>query len=247
MENRIEYLGNTITVEVSKDHTFGEDALLLAQFAAPHAANHVCDLGTGCGILPLLWCRELPSLQVAALEIQPEAAEMARRSVQRSGVTGNVRIYTADLRRWRDILSPESQDLVTMNPPYFAERTGGVSRSEAVRLARHEGVGCTMKDIVDAARSLLRSGGHFCLCHRPERLCDVFEALRSAELEPKRLRFIQADAGSAPWLFLCDAKKGGKPGLDILPPFYQKSSDGSPSKEQTELYKLYRETINSKK
>lgn len=244
MDSHLESLGRNIVIEVSRDFSFGEDALLLAQFAAPRATDRVCDLGTGCGILPLIWCRDCPELRVEALEIQSEAADMARRSVKRCGVSGNVHIYTADLRRWRETLPPGTQDLVTMNPPYFAANSGGVSLSETQRVARHEGVGCTLTEVAGAAGGLLRHGGRFCLCHRPERLCDVLEKLRTAELEPKRLRFIQADAGSSPWLFLCEARKGGKPGLCVLSPFYQKDPDGKPSKEQLEIYKMYNRNIN---
>lgn len=244
MSPHLESLGEGITIEVSRDFSFGEDALLLARFAAPRAADRVCDLGTGCGILPLVWCRDCPDLRVEALEIQPEAADMARRSAKRCGFSENIHIYTADLRCWREALSPGSQDLVTMNPPYFAANTGGVSLSEAQRVARHEGVGCTLTEIAKAAGGLLRHGGRFCLCHRPERLCDVLEKLRAAGLEPKRLRFVQANAGSAPWLFLCEARKGGKPGLCVLSPFYQKDADGAPSKEQKELYRLYYNNLN---
>lgn len=247
MNSRFEYLGNNISVEVTRECTFGEDALLLAQFAEPHPGDRVCDLGTGCGILPLLWCRDHPELKITAVEIQPTAAEMARRSVQRCGLSDTIQIYNADLRFWREIFPPESQNLVTMNPPYFAVRTGEISQSEALRIARHEGVGCNLAEYTDAAHGLLRNGGRFCLCHRPERLCDVLEALRSAGLEPKRLRFIQADAQTAPWLFLCEAKKGGKPGLEIRPPFCQKNADGSLSKEQTILYKLYYDNMNIQK
>lgn len=239
LPTHLEPLGNGVTVEVSREFSFGEDALLLSQLSSPHASDRVCDLGTGCGILPLLWCRKHPALQVEAIELQIEGADLARRSVERCGFSGTVHVHTADLRRWREYLSPQSQDLVTMNPPYFAEKSGGVNSSEALRIARHEGVGCTLPEIAEAAGGLLKAGGRFCLCHRPERLCDVLEILRHAGLEPKRLRFVQADAVTVPWLFLCEARKGGKPGLSVLAPFFQKDQEGKPTKEQIELYNMY--------
>lgn len=244
MVSRLESLGGSITIEVSRDFSFGEDALLLARFAAPRAGDRACDLGTGCGILPLLWCRDLPGLKIAAIEIQYEAAAMARRSAERCGLGENIRVYTADFRLWKEIISPGTQDLVAMNPPYFAENSGGAGLSEAQRIARHEGVGCTLSDAAKAAGGLLRHGGRFCICHRPERLCDVLEKLRAEGMEPKRLRFVQADAGSPPWLFLCEARKDGRPGLRVLAPFCQKNPDGSPSEEQIKLYKKYYDDIN---
>ena len=60
-------------------------------------------------------------------------------------------------------------------------------------------------------------GGRFALCHRPERLADVFAALRAARLEPKRLAFVKHDAAAAPWLLLAEGRKNRRPGLVVEP------------------------------
>ena len=236
--NRFEEIGGGLSVEVSDDHGFTEDALLLARFASSRPDDHVCDLGTGCGIIPLFWCRNHNPPVITAVEIQKQAAEMAERSVDRSGMSGRVKVYHADLRDWRIFLKPGSQDVVTMNPPYFTPGSGGKSKTEAARIARHEGEGCTFQDAAQAASGLLRTGGRFCFCHRPERLCDVFAALRGIGLEPKKLRFLHAKADAAPWLFLCEARKGGSQGVIVLPPFIRNNPDGSPTSEQITLYNL---------
>ena len=228
-KTRFETLGGNMQIEVSDDCRFGEDALLLAEFTNVRSSDKICDLGTGCGILPLLWCRDHPGLFVQALEIQPEAAAMARFSVNRCGLSDSIAIHTADLRNWREVIPPGSQDIVTMNPPYFPAGTGNVSKSKAARIARHEGIGCTLGDAADAAYGLLRSGGRFCLCHRPERLCDVVIVLRNAGLEPKRMQLVQIRCDTPPWLLLCEARKGAKPGLTVLPPLIQKNTDSNQS------------------
>ena len=67
-----------------------------------------------------------------------------------------------------------------------------------------------------AASRLLKNGGRFCICHRPERLADLLSGLRACSLEPKRLRLLLAAPGDAvPWLVLCEAKKGAGPGLQM--------------------------------
>ena len=70
------------------------------------------------------------------------------------------------------------------------------NREPAARLARHE-TACTLADAAAAASRLLKSGGRFCLCLRPERLCDAMDVLRRARLEPKRLRLVSKNAQSA--------------------------------------------------
>ncbi|HOV41993.1 MAG TPA: hypothetical protein PLM59_09390 [Oscillospiraceae bacterium] len=48
-----EKLTNKIQVCVSKEHTFGTDAFLLYDFSNAKPKDLICDLGTGCGIIPL--------------------------------------------------------------------------------------------------------------------------------------------------------------------------------------------------
>ena len=57
-DEHIEYLSRDLGLIVSKEHTFGTDALLLADFASPKRYDVCCDFGTGCGIIPMLWCRD---------------------------------------------------------------------------------------------------------------------------------------------------------------------------------------------
>ena len=53
-EYTMEQLSDTLSICVTKDHRFGTDAFLLSDFAAPRRRDLACDLGTGCGIIPLL-------------------------------------------------------------------------------------------------------------------------------------------------------------------------------------------------
>lgn len=224
----------TMRVYTSAQHTFGTDAVLLAHFAAPRAKEQVCDLGTGCGILPMLW-RGKPALTVG-VEIQEEAAALARRAATENGLDERVRILCADWQDAPSLLGAGGFDRVTCNPPYFAAGTGAVNPADGARLARHESVGSALSDVTASAVRLLKFGGVFCVCYRPERLCDLMVVLRGAGLEPKRLQFVQQRADSAPWLVLCEAKKGGAPSLRLLPPLVLQNPDGTSSAAYREIY-----------
>ena len=101
--------------------------------------------------------------------------------------------------------------LAISNPPYFKAGSGGCGGP-----ARMEG-DCALEDWCAAAGRLLKNGGRFALVHRPERLCDLFAALRSAGLEPKRLRLLQHGPDCPPSAVLLEAVRQGRPGLEILP------------------------------
>lgn len=88
-----------------------------------------------------------------------------------------------------------------------------------------------------AASRQLRYGGRFCLCYRPQRLSQLFSALVENGLEPKRLRMVQKDPASAPWLVLCEGKKGAKPFLQVLPPLFIRGQEqGGFSEELVDIY-----------
>lgn len=218
----IKRLGPTGGVYVTPQYSFGSDAMLLAHFANPRGQKTICELGTGCGIISLLWCGGAPwmrrrPLEITAVEIQKPAAMLAARSVARNGLQEKIRVVNADWRRLDGVLDAGSFERVVCNPPYFPAQSGGVSEDDARRIARHEDGANALDDLCGAAARLLQNGGTFSLCHRPERMCDLLAALRRAGLEPKRIQLVQQEDESTPWLLLCEAKKGGKAGLQILP------------------------------
>ena len=214
---------------------FGADALFLARFASPRPGERVVDLGTGCGILPVLLLRDSAAAHVTGVEIQPAAAALARRSVARSGLDGRAAVLCASWTDLDGLLPREGFHLVVCNPPYFPPGSGRESASPAARLARHEQPG-TLDEVVAAASRLLRFGGRFCLCHRPERLADVVAALRRRGLEPKRLRMVQHDAAGAPGLVLLECRRGGKPGLRAEPTLLLYGPDGRETAEHRRAY-----------
>ena len=206
----LEPLGNGIRIIVSDLFRFSTDTIILADFAKPRKGIKAVDLGTGCGTIPLLWSRSDKTTSITAVELQPEGADMARRSVELNGLD-NISVVNADLKELKGVLPFGSFDLVCCNPPYKESGTGIKNPDGEKLLARHE-EGCTIGDICLAAKNLLQFGGRFVMCQRPERLADVLEAMRSNDLEPKRLRFFQQQPEKPPKLFLVEGRRGGKKG-----------------------------------
>ena len=219
-----EYLSPTLRLAVSEQHTFGTDALLLASFACPSPTERAADLGAGCGIIPFYWLRSGCRGKLYGIDIQANAYELMARSAALNENIDNFTPLCADLRELRGVIDAGSLDTVVMNPPYKPAGTGILSASETDRIARHE-TACTVDDVCESAAYLLRYGGKFSLCIRPERLCDVMCAMRARKLEPKRLRFVSQRAGKAPWLVLCEGRSGGRPGLTVMPELYVESEE----------------------
>ena len=237
---KLEPLGKDMSIIVSRAHTFGTDAILLADFSNPKKKETLCDLGTGCGIIPLLWSKKETG-DITAVDIQPAACGQLRRSLALNGLEDRVNVVNADLRALTGVLSFGSYDLVTMNPPYKPVGTGIESESEADKIARHETM-CTVDDAVKAAASLLRFGGRFCMCHRPERLCDIICSMRENKLEVKRIRFVCKHEGKAPWLVLVEGKRGAKSHVTVEKNLIMQNDDNTDSEEIQRIFFDYRQS-----
>ncbi len=236
-------LGGGKVIYVSSCHTFGTDAVLLADFAMARKRDNALDLGTGCGIIPLLWLSGEATAHATGLEIDPAAVELAEKSAEENGWSEKMTFVNADMREIKSHLKCESFDLITCNPPYFKAESGYISPENARANARTE-LTCTIDDVCRAASLVLKYGGRFCMCHRPERLTDVLLSMRQHKIEPKRLRFVQDRANKAPWLILVEGRKGSKSSLEIQAPLVMKNDDGTRTDEMKRIYGKYGEGFN---
>jgi tRNA1Val (adenine37-N6)-methyltransferase len=93
-------------------------------------------------------------------------------------------------------------------------------------IARHE-IMTTLQDVIAAASRLLSLGGRFATIYAVERLADMLVSMRTAQLEPKRMRMVHSNAGREAKLFLVEAIKGARPGLTVEAPLlvYHRAGD----------------------
>lgn len=209
MRTNREFIGPFTMRQQEGVFPLGSDSQALGGFAQVKRGEKVCDLGCGGGVLGLYLLAREPSLQVTGLELNETAADLARENFAANNLDAEV--VQGDLRNVRTLFPAGHFDLVVSNPPYFAAGSGysgGSTRMEET---------CTLDDVCAAAGWCVKNGGRFAVVHRPERLCDLFCALREHDMEPKRMCFVQS-RDLPPSAVLVEAYKQGKPGLTILPP-----------------------------
>ncbi len=210
------------------------DSVLLAHFAGGIRANKIIDIGCGAGVLTVLLSHARPSARVEGVEIQAESAALSRANLAENGFDPSA-VIEGDVREHRSFLKAGYYDLVVSNPPYFPVDSGYNAPADSRAIARDERC-LTLDQLCAAAKYLCRWGAAFALVHRPERLSEIFCALTKHGLEPKRLRMVQYKAGHAPNLVLIEARRGGKPGLNIEKPLILCAADGSESEEVRSIY-----------
>lgn len=217
-KEQFEFLGEEFFVAVSKEHRFGTDSLLLADFAKILHKDVVADFGVGCGIISVLICKKYKPKKVFAFDILKSATDLAEKSVKRSNLEKTVTIINKDIKK----LGVEYHDMfdkIVCNPPYFSLNSGKISDAITDRIIRHE-LTLTIDEVCSVALKLLRFGGSLFLSCCVERLSDVFFSMRKNCIEPKRLQFCAKNKDTAPWLFLVEGRKKGKPFLKVLPNYF---------------------------
>jgi len=214
---------------------FGTDAVLLADFASPRPRDRVVDLGAGTAVLPLLMSARSPSATFTAIELQPEMAGMAARSVALNRLEARIAVREADLRDAASLLGCGCADLVVCNPPYSRRGAALLNRDSTRALARHE-VSCTLADVAESAAKLLRNGGRLAMVFPTPRLLELLDAQRAVRVEPKRVRLIHQRVQDPPKLALLEGVKLARPALHWLPPLILRDEHGAYTAEARRIY-----------
>ena len=196
---------------------FGVDAVLLSGFARIRDKDCVLDMGTGNGIIPILLAAKTGADSIVGLEIQPDSADMAQRSVRLNNLEDRVRIVQGDIKEAVTLFGQQSFTAITCNPPYMIGQHGLINESRSMAIARHE-IACTLEDIIFQGSRLLRECGRFFMVHRPFRLVEIVVLFTKYGLEPKRMRFVQPYADKEPNLVLIEAVKGGRSRVTVEKP-----------------------------
>ena len=124
----------------------------------------VLDVGTGSGVIALTLAAELPQSDVSAVDVSPDALELAHQNAERLGLTERVHFFQSDL-----FATVEGAfDLIVANLPYIpGGEIAGLAREvqhDPVLALDGGPVGTEMiVRLIDQARAHLKPGGRLVL------------------------------------------------------------------------------------
>ena len=222
-------------IQNPKRFCFGMDAVLLSGFARAKKQERCLDLGCGNGIIPILMEAKTEGKHFTGLEIQPESADMAKRSVALNGLQDRIDIVEGDIKDASKIFGASSFHVVTTNPPYMTAQHGLTNLYEAKTIARHE-VLCNLEDIIRESARLLVPGGRFYMVHRPFRLAEIISLMVQYRIEPKRMRLVYPYVDREPNMVLIEGLRGGKSRMTVEKPLIVYKE---PGKYTDEIYDVY--------
>ncbi|MFC1799014.1 tRNA1(Val) (adenine(37)-N6)-methyltransferase [Thermodesulfobacteriota bacterium] len=217
-------------------YRFTVDAVLLASHVKPQAGDTIVDLGSGCGVIPLILSYRHPDIRVIGVEVQNELAEIASRNVVENQMADRVTILNQDMRS----LTKEQLDcpvnVVISNPPYWQVGASRLNPNSQRAVARHE-LKATLADVMDTAVRILVPSGKLIIIYPVDRMTDLITRMRSAAIEPGFFRTIHPLPDSAAKLILVEGVKGGRQGIRIASPLYITGPDGDYTDEMAEMFR----------
>jgi len=228
------FRGRLKIIQKKKGYRFSIDAAILAKHIRLRATDIAVDLGTGCGIIPLIISFQAPSAHIYGIEIQKDLADLASRNVQINQMGDKITIVHADMKDFKSYLRPGTVDVVFSNPPYRKVLAGRINPEEERAVARHE-IKATLSDVVSVAELLLKPSGRFVVIYPAARTIDLFVRMRALKLEPKRLRLIHPKQGTEAILVVAEGIKQGNPGLNVSSPLTIYEPGGGYTEEAREI------------
>ncbi|MBW2642213.1 MAG: methyltransferase [Deltaproteobacteria bacterium] len=122
--------GSILVKQHGAGYRFSLDAVLLAQHARPSPDDTVLDLGTGCGIIPLILAYRHPKIIIYGVEVQKELADIATLNIAENGMEDRITIHCKDLKRLKQDMTCGPVDLVVTNPPYMKVASGRLNPNQ---------------------------------------------------------------------------------------------------------------------
>lgn len=210
-------LGGLKIYQDEKLYCFTSDAILLSRFARVKSGDDVADFCSGSGIVGLHLYGLNSNLikSVTLFEMQKSMFDMSKKSIELNNLQSK---FFAHNVKVQDIPSSfnERFSLIVCNPPYMKCQAGQSSENPSIAVCKAE-IELSLQELISSIGKCLKFGGRTCIVHRADRLCEVISEMQKRNIEPKRLQIVCAK-NKAPYLILIEGVKGGKSGIEILPP-----------------------------
>lgn len=227
--------GRLSVIQPANGYRFSIDSVILAELSRPQPGDKVLDLGTGCGVIPLILAHRSADLQLIGVELQSSLAALAVENIQRNSMSDRVSILCRDMCDLSQKALGGVVDYIISNPPYRPAQSGRINPDRQKALARHE-LAMNLSQLMTTSRSLLRIGGRFILIYPSERLTDVMFQMRRNEIEPKRLHIIFSRQQDPAKLVVIEGVRAGRPGLQEISSFIIYRQDGQYTAEMARIF-----------
>jgi tRNA1(Val) A37 N6-methylase TrmN6 len=232
------FLGGRLRLrQLKSGHRAGHDAMLLAAATPAAPGDRVVDFGAGVGAAGLAVGRRVETIDLVLVEIDPTLAALARANAAANGIAADVVVLDVEASAESfaaSQLTPDSAEIVLMNPP-FNDAARHRASPDRARETAHVATATTLEGWVHAARRILRPKGVLTLIWRADGLAEVLSALErgfgSLEILP-----VHANLTAPAIRILIRAVKGGRAPTQIHASLLLNDESGVPKKWVQEIF-----------
>lgn len=191
---------------------FGTDSMILGSWVQGKNIQNVLDIGTGTGALALMAAQKFEDAIVDAVEIDPKAAEIARKNFAHSSFDFRLNLYE---QRFQDFAQDEifHYDLIISNPPYFepVNRNKGIGNEFGTKKEKAKStLELSFEDLVKGVNKLLHHNAKFAFILPNKQAGELEELFKVAGFYPARRLKIRSKAGGEVIRWACEMIKGAE-------------------------------------
>lgn len=236
-EETLTILNNMKIIQRNDFQNFTLDSVLLSDFVKINRkTKKILDIGTGCGIIPLILGNK-STAEIIGIELYNEMSKIAEKNIEYNNLSERIKIVNEDIRNYTKIFKKDEFDSIVTNPPYF-EYKGDINQTNNLKqlaFARHN-IDLTIDRIIEISSYLLKNRGSFSMVFRSDRLTEIVSLLTNYNLEPKRMRICYTKKKGNAKICLIEAIKDAKKGLIIEEAVYVYNEKGEKSIYIENLY-----------
>jgi tRNA1Val (adenine37-N6)-methyltransferase len=133
----------------------GTDSILLGAWTPCGDETRILDIGSGSGILALIMAQRNYRTEIDAIEIEPDAANLARKNVQLSPWSDQIHVFNSSVQDF-SVKTNNKYSLIISNPPFFTDSLKAPGKARNV--ARHNDT-LPVRDLLEITSKLLIEGG----------------------------------------------------------------------------------------
>ena len=236
-EETVTQFRNMKLIQRNDFQNFTLDSVLLGDFVKINRKiKKILDIGTGCGILPII-LHEKSNAYIVGVEIQEIMYRIAEKNMIKNNFERRVKIIHNDIKNYKKMFKKDEFDSIVSNPPYFDFKgdINQINNLEQVAKARHN-IDITLEEIIKISSYLLKNNGYFSMVFRSERLVEILEIMKQYRLIPKRMRNVYTKRNQNAKISLIEGIKNAKEGIKIESPIYIYNENNERSEYINKLY-----------
>ncbi|QJG67100.1 tRNA1(Val) (adenine(37)-N6)-methyltransferase [Mycoplasma phocoenae] len=245
-------LGYEDGLEIYQDKemfSYSVDTILLGNFASLNRrVKNILEVGTNNGALSIFMAQRGNNYVIDAVEIQPEAVELAKFNVSMNKLDSRINVIEADFNQYYKNYAKltgtnqaKKYDMIVANPPYYNEENNikRVNTNKYKEIATHEKF-LNLDQLCYGASKIIEQKGYFALVLPISRFVDAITILRKNNFEPKRIQLVYPRINDLPKFCLIESRFNTGWGTHYLPNLYLHPDDKTTHVYNDEIVKLYK-------